>query len=80
WVGVEYGTVELVMYRVMLACLNNQRCAATAYRPNNKQKENAKWWTEARSCTEWRNGYLGVDGTLCPVGNSWYDRKSNYFK
>ncbi|KIJ55448.1 hypothetical protein M422DRAFT_121758, partial [Sphaerobolus stellatus SS14] len=53
---------------------------------NEKQKDEAKAWVESWSCPAWQEGWLMIDGTLVPLfaqpgfyGNSWYDRKCNYF-
>ncbi|KAJ8092390.1 hypothetical protein PM082_023845 [Marasmius tenuissimus] len=85
WAGVRVGTVKLVTDQVMLACLDKSFRVSTIYKPDESAKEKAKEWVEGRSCLEWRDGWLMIDGTLVPLyarpahfGNTWFDCKSNY--
>ena len=85
WAGVGVGTVDLCMWRVMMAlCSECFHCVTMAW-PNEIIKEQTKEWVEAHSSYEWRDGWWMVDGTLVPLfcrpgffGNTWFDWKSNY--
>ncbi|KAF7366258.1 DDE Tnp4 domain-containing protein [Mycena sanguinolenta] len=87
--GVGYGTVPKSTNRVILAlCRDRFRRSAIRWPEDGSEaKEAAKAWVERqdRSCPQWRDGWVMVDGTLVPLyarpahfGNSWFDRKSNY--
>jgi len=82
WAGVGVGTVNLCMWRVMMALCSECFHHVTMAWPNEEVKEWAKEWVEAHSCYEWRDGWCMVDGTLVPLfcrpgffGNTWFDRK-----
>ena len=88
WAGVATGTVHNSCNHVMIAIwalhdiamswdLNKPDCA--------DDMEKAKAWVETRSCKEWRNGYVTVDGTCIPLfqkpgayGETYFDKKKNY--
>ena len=85
WSGVGYGTVDLIIKRVMTAVCWESFQHRTLHWADESEKEAAKMWVEENSCPAWRDGWLMVDGTLVPLfahpgfyGNTWYDRKSNY--
>jgi len=85
WDGVGGGTVDLCMWRVMMALCSECFHHITMAWPNEAIKEWAKEWVEAHSCYEWRDGWCMVDGTLVPLfcrpgffRNTWFDQKSNY--
>ncbi|EIN04729.1 hypothetical protein PUNSTDRAFT_24189, partial [Punctularia strigosozonata HHB-11173 SS5] len=85
WAGVGKGTVENATRRVMTAVLRRSFMDQAVRLPTTVEKEEAKRWVERKSCDEWRDGWLFVDGTLVPLydrphwyGESYYDRKCNY--
>lgn len=85
WAGVGKGTVSLATRRVMTAVLRPDFMQEAVRMPNAEEKEAAKEWVSAHSCSAWRNGWCMVDGTLIPLytrpywyGSSYFDRKSNY--
>ena len=87
WAGVATGTVHNSCNRVMIAVLalhdlamswdvKREDCAM--------DMEKAKQWVELKTCREWRNGYVTVDGTCIPLfqkpgefGETYFDRKKN---
>ena len=85
WDGVGGGTVDLCMWRVIMALCSEHFFRITMAWQNEAIKERAKEWVEAHSCYEWRDGWCMVDGTLVPLfcrpgffRNTWFDQKSNY--
>jgi len=55
------------------------------YLPTSEEKESLKEWVAKKVCTEWRDGYLIVDGTKFPLfqwpglhGNTWFNKNCNY--
>jgi hypothetical protein len=53
--------------------------------PDAEEKEAAKNFVEEKTCSEWRNGFLLVDGTKIPLfqrpglhGDAWYDKSGKY--
>lgn len=85
WAGIGYGSVDLVTRRVIHAMCDDEFRTGAIRWPTAAEIEASRKWVEDRSCTEWRGGWLMVDGTLVPLyqrpgffGNSWFDRKSNY--
>ncbi|KAH7919060.1 hypothetical protein BV22DRAFT_1023626 [Leucogyrophana mollusca] len=88
WAGVSIGTVYNCFRRVMVAILDHHD-EYIHWDQNNvsdmEEKEKAKRWCEARTCREWRGGYLSVDGSPFNLfqkpgwhGEVFFDRKSNY--
>jgi hypothetical protein len=52
---------------------------------DQEERKRAKQWVEQRTCREWRDGFLCVDGTPFNLfqkpgwhGEGFFDRKSNY--
>jgi hypothetical protein len=83
WAGVSSGTVVNCTRRVMVAFLALHDVAIRW--PSEQEKEEAKEWVEKVSCSDWRDGFCMVDGTLVPLfkkpgnhGEAYFDRKSNY--
>lgn len=88
WAGVSVGTVYNCYNRVMIAILHHHD-TLMFFDPldpiDQADRERAKCWVEARTCKEWRGGFLCVDGTPFNVfqkpgwhGEGFFDRKSNY--
>jgi hypothetical protein len=83
WAGVSCGTVVNSTRRVMIAFLALHD--SVIHWPSEEEKEEVKDWVESVSCSEWRDGFCMVDGTLVPLfekpghhGEAYFDRKSNY--
>ena len=88
WAGVSVGTVYNCYKRVMIAILHHHD-NLMFFDPldplDQADRERAKCWVEARTCKEWRGGFLCVDGTPFNLfqkpgwhGEGFFDRKSNY--
>jgi hypothetical protein len=88
WAGVSVGTVYNCYRRVMVAILQHHD-NVIHFDPleakDQIEKDRAKDWVEERTCSEWRGGFLCVDGTPFNVyqkpgwhGEGFFDRKSNY--
>lgn len=88
WAGVSIGTVYNCHRRVMIALLQHHD-AVIHFDPLDQddqiEREKAKMWVEERTCREWRDGFLCVDGTPFNLfqkpglhGEGFFDRKSNY--
>jgi hypothetical protein len=89
WAGVAVGTVHNCYKRVMLSLLHLHD-QAIHFDPihceeDYVEKERAKAWVEARSISEWRGGFLCVDGSTFNFfqkpghhGEVFFDRKSRY--
>lgn len=88
WAGVSTGTVYNCHRRVMIALLQHHDTVINfdpLYPDDQVERERAKKWVEERTCSEWRGGFLCVDGTPFNLfqkpglhGEGFYDRKSNY--
>jgi hypothetical protein len=53
--------------------------------PTSEEKESVKGWVAGKSCPEWRDRYLMVDGTKFALfqwpglhGDAWFDKNHNY--
>ena len=53
--------------------------------PTAEEKESAKAWVGNQVCSEWRDGYLMVDGTKIPLFqhpglhvDAWFDKNWSY--
>lgn len=85
WAGLGKGTVHLITRRFLTAVLRPEFMKSAVRLPTPEEKEKAKAWVEAHSCSAWRDGWCFVDGTLVPLderpvwfGESYFDRKCNY--
>lgn len=84
WAGVSSGTVANCTARVMVAILSHHDDAV--HLPTAAEKEEAKQWVEAvTKCSEWRDGFLMIDGTKIPLfekpglhGEAYFDKDKNY--
>ena len=83
WAGCLAGMVVNATRRIIEAFLAYHD--EVIHYPSAADKEAAKEWVQAASCTAWRDGWLFVDGTLIPLsdkpghhGEAYFDRKSNY--
>ena len=77
------GAVEKCTDRVIIALLSHHDEAV--HFPNADKKEAAKKFVEMHTCSEWRNGFLLVDGTKFSLfqrpglhGDAWYDKSGEY--
>ncbi|KAG2069352.1 hypothetical protein BDR04DRAFT_1128883 [Suillus decipiens] len=81
WAGVSIGTIY--------NCWKRHHDDAIHYDPLDREDQNerkrAKQWVEERTCREWRNGFLCVDGTPFNLyqkpgwhGEGFFDKNSNY--
>ncbi|OBZ77317.1 hypothetical protein A0H81_01878 [Grifola frondosa] len=73
WAGVSTGTVDNYTKRVMFALIGQHDHALRW--PSHAEIEGAKRWVVSKvGCETWRNGYLGVDGTLSELFEkpAWY--------
>ncbi|KIJ05731.1 hypothetical protein PAXINDRAFT_93062, partial [Paxillus involutus ATCC 200175] len=86
WAGVSVGTVHNCYKRVMVAILHHHD-AVIHFNPtredDRQEQENSKVWVESKTCVEWRNSFLCVDGTPFNLfqkpgwhGEGFFDRKS----
>jgi len=88
WAGVSIGTIYNCWKRVMIAILQHHDDAIhydPLDREDQNERERAKQWVEERTCREWRNGFLCVDGTPFNLyqkpgwhGEGFFDKNSNY--
>ncbi|KIJ14529.1 hypothetical protein PAXINDRAFT_24245, partial [Paxillus involutus ATCC 200175] len=88
WAGVSVGTVHNCYKRVMVAILHYHDAVIhfdLAREDDRQERENSKVWVESKTCVEWRNGFLCVDGTPFNLfqkpgwhGEGFFDRKSRY--
>lgn len=77
--------MELITWRVFTAICDVEFRAITLHPSTEEEKEHSMDWVEAKSCSEWRGRWCGVDGTGIRLyarpqhyGSNWFDRKSNY--
>ena len=88
WVGVSVRTVYNCLKRTMVAILQHHDDAIhfdVLDREDQMERERAKQWVEARTCREWRGGFLCVDRTPFNLyqkpgwhGEGFFDKNSNY--
>ncbi|KIK77201.1 hypothetical protein PAXRUDRAFT_167526, partial [Paxillus rubicundulus Ve08.2h10] len=88
WAGVSVGTVHNCYKRVMITILDHHNKFIHFNQENSAdiaEKERAKAHVEAKTCTEWRGGFLSVEGTPFNLfqkpgwhGEGFFDHKSNY--
>lgn len=83
WAGVSLGTVSNCTKRCMLAFIkyHNQAMAS----PTEHEIALSKAWCQDAVISEWRDGWLTVDGTTFPLfqkpglhGEAWFDKSSRY--
>jgi len=85
WAGVSVGSVINCTNRVMIALLDQHDAFISFPTPDSEDAELSRQFAESRSCPEWRNGFLALDGStfgLCNkpgfFGENFYSRKSQY--
>jgi hypothetical protein len=85
WAGVSVGSVINCTNRVMVALLELHDRFISFPTPESEDAELSRQFSESRSCPEWRNGILAVDGSTINLytkpglfGETFYDRKSRY--
>jgi len=88
WAGVSKGTVYNCYKRVMLAilsCHNTFIHFDLTKEKDREDKQKAQRYVEERTCSQWKGGFLCVDGTPFKLfqkpgwhGEGFFDRKSNY--
>jgi hypothetical protein len=83
WAGISVGAVEKCTDRVVVALLSHHDDAI--HFPDADNKEQAKSFVEEKTCEEWRNGFLLVDGTKFALfqrpglhGDAWFDKDGEY--
>ena len=83
WAGISVGAVEKCPDRVIVALLSHHDEAV--HFPDADKKEAAKKFVKTHTCSEWRNGFLLVDGTKFSLfqrpglhSNAWYDKSGEY--
>ena len=85
WAGISVGSVVNCTNRVMIALLDQHDNFVDFPHPDSEDAELARQYAESKTCPEWRNGILAIDGTTINLyakpahfGETFYDRKSNY--
>ncbi|KIK35238.1 hypothetical protein CY34DRAFT_96470 [Suillus luteus UH-Slu-Lm8-n1] len=85
WAGVSVGSVINCSNCVMIAILDQHDTFICFPAPDSEDAERARQYVESKSCPEWRNGILAIDGSAINLyekpglyGEAFYDRKSNY--
>ena len=85
WAGVGYGTVDLVIRRVITAVFKTNLRARHIRWPSGEEKTQAKDWIETATTSAFQKGWCMVDGTTIPIfekphyyRQAFYDRKSLY--
>lgn len=88
WAGVSKGTVYNCYKRVMLAILHHHDSMIhfdPTQQKYQEEKQKAQRYVEERTCSQWKGGFLCVDGTSFPLfqkpgwyGEGYFDRKCNY--
>ena len=83
WAGISPGTVVNLTNHVMVALLSLHN--KLIHLPITDEKECMKEWVAGKICTEWRDGYLVVDGTKFSLfqwpglhSDAWFDKNRNY--
>ncbi|KIJ20707.1 hypothetical protein PAXINDRAFT_66377 [Paxillus involutus ATCC 200175] len=88
WAGVSVGTVHNCYKRVMITILDHHDKFIHFDQEDPAdiaEQERAKAYVEAKTCAEWKGGFLCVDGTPFNLfqkpgwhGEGFFNRKSNY--
>jgi hypothetical protein len=85
WAGVSVGSVINCTNRVMVALLGQHDTFISFPTTDSEDAELARRYSESKTCSEWRNGILALDGTAIDLytkpglfGDTFYDRKSRY--
>jgi hypothetical protein len=85
WAGISVGSVVNCTNCVMIALLDQHDNFVGFPHPDSEDAELAREYAQSKTCPEWRNGILAVDGTTIDLyakpahfGETFYDRKSNY--
>jgi hypothetical protein len=88
WAGVSKGTVYNCYKWVMLAILHHHDSMIhfdPTQQKYQEEKQRAQRYVEERTCSQWKGGFLCVDGTSFPLfqkpgwyGKGYFDRKCNY--
>ena len=83
WAGISPGMVINLTNRVMVALLTLHD--ELIHLLTSEEKESAKGCVAGKSCPEWRDGYLMVDGTKFALfqwpglhGDAWFNKNFNY--
>ena len=88
WAGVSVGTVHNCYKRVMMAIQHHHHdfIHFDLGNPNNQRgKKRAQRYVREKTCSQWKGGFLCVDGTPFKLyqkpgwhGEGFFDQKSNY--
>lgn len=85
WAGVSVGTVINCSNRIMIALLDQHDTFISFPTADSEDAELARQYSESKTCPEWRNGILAMDGTAINLytkpgffGETFYNRKSQY--
>ncbi|KAG2346330.1 hypothetical protein BDR05DRAFT_974459 [Suillus weaverae] len=85
WAGVSVGSVTNCTNRVMTALLAQHDAFVAFPALDSNDVARAHRYVRSKSCPEWQNGILAVDGSLFNLhqkpghyGESFYSRKSQY--
>jgi hypothetical protein len=88
WAGVFVGTVHNCYKRVMIAIQSHHDSMIhfdLTQQKDREEKQRAQEYVEERTCSQWKGGFLCVDGTPFKLfqkpgwhGEGFFDRKSNY--
>jgi hypothetical protein len=85
WAGVSVGSVINCTNRVMVALLDQHDAFISFPTVDSEDTELARKYSQSKTCPEWRNGILALDGTAIDLytkpglfGEAFYDRKSRY--
>ena len=83
WAGVSVGLVQKATIHVMIALISLHDTAI--HLSTQAEKEASKQWVEDACCSEWRGGFITIDGTKFPLfqhpslhGDAWYDKNKDY--
>jgi hypothetical protein len=85
WAGISVGSVVNCTNHVMIALLDQHDNFISFPHSDSEDAELAWQYAESRTCSEWHNDILAIDGTTVDLyakpahfGETFYDRKSNY--
>ena len=88
WAGVSVGTVHNCYKQVMIAIQSHHDSMIyfdLTQQKDLEDKQKAQRYVAKKTCSQWKGGFLCVDGTPFKLfqkpgwhGEGFFDRKSNY--
>lgn len=88
WAGVSVGTVHNCYKCVMMAIQHHHHDFIhfdLGRADDQREKKRAQRYVQEKTCSQWKGGFLCVDGTPFKLyqkpgwhGEGFFDRKSNY--